>query len=59
MIFVEARQALLAHKEKIADRLAWFAIDDAIRGLDTTSCPWCKGTGTSFEIQQLTPITRS
>lgn len=54
MLFVEARRMLLDQKEKVADRLAWFTIDDAIRGLGTTPCPWCKATGYSFEIRQLT-----
>ena len=54
MIFRDAREMLLKRRNKTADRMDGFILDDAIRGLDTAPCPWCKATGYSFEMRQLT-----
>lgn len=54
MIFREAKSLLLEHRNRTGDRMDGFILDDAIRGLDTTPCPWCEATGYSYEMRQLT-----
>ena len=55
MIFRDAKQALLERRNKTANRMDGFILDDAIRGLDTTPCPWCEATGYILEMRPLTP----
>lgn len=55
MIFRDAKRILLERRNKTVNPMDGFVLEDAIRGLDTTPCPWCKATGYIFEMRQLTP----
>lgn len=52
--FAVARQRLATYRGDDAGALSMF-VNRLANNLDTTTCPWCRGTGIAWTIQQLTP----
>lgn len=52
--FAVARQKLVNYRGDDAGALSMF-VRNLADNLDTTACPWCRGTGVAWTLQQLTP----
>lgn len=50
----EARRKLLNYRGNDGGVLSAL-VRSLAKSVDTTSCPWCKGSGVAWALQQLTP----